>query len=217
LPLIFSCEYQTAGKQESDKWIDPHAVYLEGEPRKAMRAADLTSSGRFRMDRPWPDLLARLFETCKSTTLLVVGFATSKAKNIDVWERTIDLRGNTSPSESAAALVRDWRLQGWALEKKLERAGRSEVEGAALIAAVRPHVEAKVSESAGRLASGSADAWEKSANEYGPMMAAVARSLSPGFTTAEVRRRRQIEYARPDMRPRLVAREKTERRKRGQK
>jgi hypothetical protein len=215
LPLIYACEYQTAGKQENKKWSDPHAVYLDGETRKAMRAADLTASARFRMDRPWPDLVARLLESGKSGTLLVVGFATHQAKNIDVWERKIDIRTNAASSERAPGLVKNWRIQGWAMEKKVERIERSESEGAALIAAIRPHVEAKVSEKAAELISGGEDAWEQASREYAPMMSAVAKSLSPGVTTAAVRRRRHIEYAKPDMRPKKPATGKTKGKKGG--
>ena len=70
------------------------------------------------------------------------------------------------------------------MEKKLERIERSESEGSRLIAAIRPHVEAKVSEKAAELISGGEDAWEQASREYAPMMSAVAQSLSPGVTTA---------------------------------
>jgi hypothetical protein len=214
-PLILTCDFQTAGKQENEKWSDPHAVYLGGEARKAVRAADLTASGRFRMDRPWTDLVARLLETGKSTALLVVGFATNKARNIDVWERTVHLPAIASISEAAPALVRNWRLQGWALEKKIEEISRSEAEGAALIAAIRPQVESTVSDKMAELISGGGDAWEGAAQEYTPMMAAVAKSLSPGYTTAALRRRREIANVRPDMRPKPGADEKASRKRGG--
>ncbi len=214
-PLVYACEYQTAGKQENKKWTDPHAVYIDGETRKGMRAADLTASARFRMDRPWPDLVARLLEIGKSGTLLVVGFATHQAKNIDVWERTIDIPASPAAPEKAAGLVKNWRVQGWAMEKKVERIERSESEGAAVIAAIRPQVEAKVSEKATELISGAEDAWEQASREYAPMMSAVAKSLSPGVTTAAVLRRRQIEYAKPDMRPKDSATGKTKGKKGG--
>jgi hypothetical protein len=204
-PLVLTCDFQTAGKQENDKWSDPHAVYLEGKARKAIRAADLSASGKFRMDRPWPDLVARLLETGNPTTLLVVGFATNKAKNIDVWERSIDMRANAPVSDVATASVRNWRLQGWALEKRIQKIVRSEVEGAAFIAAIRPEVESTVSDKAAELISGSGDAWNRAACEYTPMMKAVARSLSPGYTTAALRRRQVIADLKPDMRPRTPA------------
>jgi hypothetical protein len=214
-PLVLKCDFQTAGKLENDKWRDPHAVYLEGEARKTIRAADLTAPGRFRMDRPWPDLIARLLETGKCTTLLVVGFATNKAKNVDVWERTLDMRGNAPASEAVPAWIRNWRLKGWALEKRIEKIIRSEVEGAALIAAIRPQVEAQVSEKMAELIAGRGDAWEQAAEEYSPMMTAVAKSLSPGYTTTALRRRFQIANVKPDMRPKPGADEKASRKKRG--
>jgi hypothetical protein len=217
LPLIVTCEFQTAGKQENDKWIDPHAVYVGGETRKAMRAADLTASGRFRMDRPWPDLVARLLETGKGATLLVVGFATNKAKNIDVWERTIDMPLAAPRPEAAAALPKKWQAEARALEKRLEKIERSEAEGAAVIAAIRPHVEATVSEKMGELVAGGDEAWEQAAREYRPMMAAVAKSLSPGYTTAALQRRRQIEHVKPDMRTATAGPEKPGRAKGGGK
>ncbi len=205
LPLALGCEYQTAGKQENPKWSDPHAVYADGETRNALKAPDLTASGRFRMDRPWPDLVARLLETGRSTNLLVVGFATNKAKNIDVWERSMDMRTKPSASEAAPASVKKWRIQGWALEKKLGRVGRSEAAGAAFAAAIRPHIEAKVSENAGELIAGGDEAWEKATREYSPMMAAVARSLSPGYTTSAVERREEIANLKPNMRDKAKA------------
>lgn len=214
LPLIFTCELQTAGKQENTKWSDPHAIY-SGD--KALRAADLTASGRFRMDRPWPDLVARLLETGKSTPLLVVGFATNKAKNIDVWERTIEMPSATSTPKTATELVKKWRGEGQALERRIEKIGRSEILGSAIAASVRPHVEARVSQRAGEWIAANGAAWEHSAREYTPMMSAVAKSLSPGYTTAALRRRRQIEYLKPDMRTRTAADEKPGRKEGGGK
>ena len=200
LPLVVTCEFQTAGKQENDRWTDPHAVYLGGEKRKAMRAADLTASRRFRMDRPWPDLVARLLETGKPTTLLIVGFATHQAKNIDAWERTIEIP-STAAMPEAAALVEKWRVEARVMEKKVEKIRRSEAEGAAFIAAVRPQVESRVSEMTRELISLGGDAWQEAAQEYRPLMAAVAKSLSPGYTTASLQRRQEIAAVEPDMRP----------------
>jgi len=201
LPLIYTCDYQTAGKQENAKWDDPHVLYLDGEARKAMRAADLTAAGRFRMDRPWADLVARILETGRTGTFFVVGFATNKAKNIDVWERSIKLRMDPSTSEAAPAMVMNWRAQGWALEKRLEKIARSVVEAAASMAAIRPQVEATISAKVGDLIAAEPKAWEQAAREYTPFMTAIAKSLSPGYTTTALQRRREIEYLRPDMQP----------------
>ncbi|MGA8571610.1 MAG: type I-E CRISPR-associated protein Cse1/CasA [Desulfobaccales bacterium] len=197
--IILVCEFQTAGKQENDKWNDPHVIYLQGEIRKSLRAADLTAARKFRMDRPWPDLLAHIVETGKSSTsLLVVGFATNKAKNVDVWERIIDLPSRESISKIAAPSIRQWQAKGKELEKQI---GRSKVEGLAIITFIRPHVEGLVSAQASELITGGEDAWEQAARQYSPMMAAVAKSLSPGCTTAALQRRKQIAGVKPHMRP----------------
>lgn len=198
--VVLTCEFQTAGKQENDKWNDPHVVYLTATPRKAVKAADLTAAGKFRMDRPWPDVLAGIVETGKQGTLLVVGFATNKAKNVDVWERIIDLPSTGSIPETAVPLLKKWLEEGRRLEKHM---GRSKIEGPAVIAVLRPDVEGRVSAKAGELIAGEDDAWEQAAREYGPMMEMIARSLSPGFTTAAVQRRQQIASVRPNMRPRI--------------
>lgn len=192
IPVILTCEFQTAGKQENDKWNDPHVVYIKGTKRKALRAEDLTRAGKFRVDRPWPDLLARIVETRKPTSLLIVGFATNRAKNIDVWERIFAIPQNQS--ESASLL--QWQKEGKAVEKKIVR---SKVAGSAAIASIRPYVESRVSEKADELIAGDNTAWERAASEYSLMMEMIAKSLSPGFTASAVKRRKQIASAKPNM------------------
>jgi len=196
--VILTCEFQTAGKKENEKWNDPHVIYLDGKTRKTLRAPDLTSAGKFRMDRPWSDLLARIVETGKSTPLLVIGFATNKAKNVDVWERIIDMSSTGSISETAAPSIKQWQEKAKEMEKEI---GRSKVEGPAFIAAIRPHVEARVSAQAGELITGGEDACDQAAREYSPMMTAIAKSLSPGYTTAAVERQKQIADVKPNLGP----------------
>jgi len=218
--LIRTCEFQTAGQQKNDRWNDPHVVYSDETPRKSPKAPDLTTAGRFKMDRPWPDLIARIVETGKfgsgdkPTSLLVVGFATDQAKNIDVWERTITMPPGASIQETAASLILQWQKEGAGLipslvrniKPPIEKAGsRKHVEIPPMVAAIRPHVENAVSAKAGDLIVGTGEAWEQAATEYRPMMEMIARSLSPGFTTAAVERRQKIAGAIPDMRPKTKA------------
>jgi hypothetical protein len=70
-----------------------------------------------------------------------------------------------------------------------------------MVAAIRPHVEHEVSVGAGELIASPDEVWEQVAAEYRPMMEMIATSLSPGFTTSAVQRRRQIAGVMPDMRP----------------
>lgn len=213
--VIQTCEFQTAGKQENDKWNDPHVIYLESKSRRTLRAQDSTEAGKrgadgslyvkFRMDRPWHDLLARIVETRKPALLFIVGFATNKAKNVDVWERIIDMRSTASVSKTAADSIRHWQNEGREMEKKI---ARSNCEGPAAIAAIRPHVEGRVSARAGELIAGNDDMWEQAAREYSSMMVAIAKSLFPGYTSLMVQRRRWIARLIPNVRSKKGAAKK---------
>jgi len=83
------------------------------------------------------------------------------------------------------------------------------------VASIRPYVEDKVSARASELVAGGEDAWEQAASEYSPMMAAIAKSLSPGFTTAAVQRRKQIASVKPNMLPESKTARKSGRKKGG--
>jgi hypothetical protein len=170
------------------------------------------------MDRPWPYSLSRMAEAGKirpavgPISLLVVGFATDNAKHIDVWERIIAVPSSGCSGEASAAMIRQWQKEGSQLEKRL---GRSKTQGAAAVAAIRPHVEARVSARADQLLAGGHDAWGQAAREYSPLMAAIAKSLSPGFTTAATQRRQQIAEVVPDMRAKTGPARKSTRKKGG--
>ncbi len=208
--LIRICEFESAGEQKNDLWNDPHVLYISEEPRKAARASDLTRLGRFFMDRPWPDLFADIIETGKfvhsknAACILVVGFATDKAKNIDVWERTVCMPSSGTMQGTAALLMHRWQKEASGLARKLrppreKKPDREHPEIPAMLAAIRPQVEDRVSALTVELLSGNGAIWEQAAGEYRPMMAAIAKSLSPGFTSSALVWRKQIESAAPKM------------------
>lgn len=214
--LVRTCEFQTAGDQKNDLWNDPHVIYPEAAPRKPQKAEDLTAAGKFRMDRPWPDLVARMIEKPspefpgRAGRYLIVGFATDQAKNIDVWERVVDLPSTISPEEPDASFLRLWQKEGRRMEKRL---GRSDSAATAVVAAIRPHVEHMVSGRVGELTGGAKEAWDQAAAQYGPMMKVIAGALSPGVTTTALQCRKQIASTRPNMQPRPGRREKPGRKK----
>ena len=127
--IIRTCEYQSSGPLRSEHWTDPHVVYLDKPPRKAVKAPDLSAAGKFRMDRPWPDLLARMVEAGrfgseeKPLSLLIVGFATDQAKNIDVWERTVEVESTASIQETGTALLSQWQDESSHLARKAQPPG----------------------------------------------------------------------------------------------
>lgn len=223
--VILTCEFQTAGKQENEKWNDPHVIYLDGKTRKTLRAADLTSAGKFRMDRPWPDLLAHIVDKGKSTPLLVLGFATNKAKNVDVWERIVDGYLSEPIPKMSVPLIKNWQKESSKLPKKVEslfKGPKRKIkpepnEVTSIVVSLRPQIEHRISAKINELISGGENAWEQAAREYSPMMAAIAKSLSPGYTTAAVERRKQIADVKPNMGPNTKASKKSGRKKGGDK
>jgi hypothetical protein len=214
--LIRTCEYQSAGNQKNEYWDDPHVVYVtkvnarDGkESRKALTTPDLTKPF-FRMDKPWASLVLEVGSSAKfsrdseTARLLIVGFATDKAKNIDVWERTwaMPLRAAAGASDSGIlGAIRVWNEEGAKLPLRMKPAGSKSrgVEFTAATTAVRPHIESRVSANVSDLLTQPDSAWPQAVDEYRRMMPVIAGSLAPGFTTRAVQRRNHIAIALPDM------------------
>jgi len=218
--LILSCEYQSSGELKNDHWNDPHVVYSNDTPRKSSRASDLSAAKKFRMDRPWPYLLSNMLEAGKigpgirPISLFVVGFATDKAKNIDVWERIIAVPSSEISLDTAKSMILQWQQEGNLLDKRIPR---PDTGTTAIIASIRPEVEGKVSGKVDELLAKGESVWVEAAREYRPMMAALAHSLSPGFTSESVQRRNHIGNLLPDMRRKIEPQKKTGRKKGGEK
>ena len=98
-----------------------------------------------------------------------------------------------------------------------KKPSRKHLEIPPMVAAIRPHVEERVSAKAGEIIGGGDEAWERAAQEYRPMMEVIANSLSPGFTTVAVQRRRKIAGVTPDMRPKTESAKKSKSKKGGGK
>ncbi|MEW6114103.1 MAG: hypothetical protein AB1664_18360, partial [Thermodesulfobacteriota bacterium] len=175
----------------------------------------------------WSAILAamlqeqRSVDTRKNTS--IVAFATVKNdKYLEAMEHVISTPFTPHDIEECAQKIQRWQKERTDLVRTLrppqeEASSRKYVEISALIAAIRPHVEGMVSARTGGLLHGGQNAWEQAARQYGPMMGIIAKSLSPGFTTAALQRRRQIEGVAPNMRPRAAQANKARRQKGGQK
>ena len=196
------------------------------ESRKALTTPDLTKSF-FRMDKPWASLFMEVGSStkfrCNSETvrLLIVGFATDKAKNIDVWERICEVpfcaSAAESPGSAAAAKITTWNDESRRLPGRMKPRG-SKSDGdefVAALASIRPHVEAQVSANIADLLAEPESAWPRAVDEYHRMLPVVAGSLAPGFTTRAVQRRNQIAGALPDMTPRQEPEPRKPRAKKG--
>ncbi len=211
--LILTCEYQTAGKQENELWNDPHVIYTDSMPRKTTKATDLSAAQKFKMDRPWPDLITQIIEKkildsiSGSMQLLIVGFSTKQALNVDVWERTVKFPSVKSSPKPDPTFILQWLKEAFKVPRRISYKNeissdnkRKSPEIFAHFDHIRPHIENSVSSRIEELLSGNEELWEKAAEEYQPMMKALSESLSTGFTTSAVQYRNHIAKIRPDMR-----------------
>ena len=200
-------------------WRDPHVLYVtspkgEATPLRAGNALDASDAAAGQWARIMagvlrqqeaPDASPRASSrslVTKSNTW-VVGFSTvQNDKYLEAMECLMPSDCPPSQLQGSIEKIERWRQEGGRLAKRIARA---KVEGATTIAAIRPHVESRVSERAAELMAGGEASWEQASGEYRRMMAAIAKSLSPGITTAAVERRLRIAAVTPDMRPKTGA------------
>jgi hypothetical protein len=168
----------------------------------ALRASDAAAGQR-------AGILAGILETRKADDarkLWVVGFSTvQNDKYLDAMEYVTPWPCEVAQSYERAANLKRWQQQCSSLGRKLRprqarKSARKYVEIPPMLAAVRADIETRVSVIGAESVCADDEAWQRAATEYGPMMAIIAKSLSPGFTSAAVRRRQEICRAKPDMR-----------------
>ncbi|MGD0011288.1 MAG: type I-E CRISPR-associated protein Cse1/CasA [Terriglobia bacterium] len=211
--LIRQCVFAGIGSTKTGEgslariWNDPHTI-SEGDeivkPFSALGPAD-AAAGK------WTKVVAGILcgEKPKGNSKLwVVSFATvQNDKYLEAAEREIqflaaldDVKVQASLQEIQAWQKEGWKLVGRAKPRETSR-NRGHLEILSAVAAVRPQAEATVSGKIDEMIAEGGKAWEEAAQEYRPLMAAVAKSLSPGYTTASLRRRQEIAAVKPDMRP----------------
>jgi hypothetical protein len=137
-------------------------------------------------------------------TFLAVGFSTvQNDKYLEATASKVSFQISPERLEDQLARIDQWRKKSRDLPKQLAKAKlvRSEVTRNAAILSIRPSIEREVSSMVRDLLSGDPEPWEHAASKYRPMMGRIAKSLSPGFTTEAVERRRGIAFVVPDMRP----------------
>ncbi len=216
--LIRQCVFAGIGSTKTNEdgqgrvWSDPHTISdSKGvlKPSNALGAADAASG-------QWTKIAAGILggkvprgKRC----FWVVSFSTvQNDKYLEAMEYEIPLAiaPDAQRVQGCVERIERWQKESWKLVAKVKPRGtsRRHLEIPPTVAAIRPQVEAKVSERARELIAGNGDAWEQAAEVYSPMMAAVAKSLSPGYTTAALRRRHEIANVRPNMRADTAAAKK---------
>lgn len=230
--LIRRCVFDGKGSSKSERriWRDPHVTYqttAKGEIT-SLHASDALDNADAAVGQ-WTKLWAGILRNQSSVGKVgawTVGFSTvQNDKYLEAVEESVSLPGSGPPSQESIELIERWKDQGSKLTAKLQAiqmplkdqsSRKRDVEVPSLLAAIRPHVEHKVSAKVGELLADSNEAWDRAAAEYRPMMEAVAKSLSPGFTTEAVHRQRAISAVLPNMQPQSESAKKP-RQKKGEK
>jgi hypothetical protein len=219
--LILSSVFAPIGGGSRPDWWDPHVIYEHsGTPdATALHARDALSSPD-RAAGQWAEIMARMLNAPplsvpkavagdETISYWGVGFSTvQNDKYLEAVEHMLPFACSPDDSEAFIKAAEQWQKEGTGIVRKMRPPNekgssrkRQHVEIPPMFAAIRPHVEGKVSAQGGALLAGEEAAWDKAARAYLPMMEMVATSLSPGFTTAAVQRRRQIANALPHMTP----------------
>jgi CRISPR type I-E-associated protein CasA/Cse1 len=220
--LIRQCVFAGLGSAKAPErvWNDPHTV---GEGDKVLRHTDALGTPDAEAGE-WARVTRGILggqSSWERGPVSIVSFATDQNKFIEAKDEEISLP--EGGIDAAAVKIEVWDSEARALQATLRNVSRGKRRrrkddarlAVVAIASIRPHVEATVSARAGELVSAGDDAWQQAAREYTPMMKAISQSLSPGYTTAALRRRREIGNVRPDMRPKTTAARKGGRKKRG--
>jgi hypothetical protein len=223
--LIRQCVFAGIGSMKSDKgrtWSDPNVIYDRKDVMKPHNVLDASGAATGQ----WATIMAGILrgqkanDTCK---LLIVGFATvQNGKYLEAMEYEVPFLCTPDHQQVQEHIekIEMWQKEGSNLIRKArpkDSSKRKHIEIPSMVAAIRPHVEGRVSAKAGELITGGKEAWDQAAREYSPMMAAIAQSLSPGYTTTALQRRIQIAEAKPNLRPDTKASKKSGGKKGGDK
>jgi CRISPR type I-E-associated protein CasA/Cse1 len=204
-PLIKQCLFAGIGSTKTHAgsngriWNDPHTITDSKDvikPSNALSTSDSASGQWLRI----LDGVLRRSKAGRQQRLWVVSFATvQNDKYLEAMEYEISL--SNTPSDQVIQdnidHIQQWQKECRSLVRKIRT--KETITRKSVVASIRPHVESEVSKNAGALITAGDDAWEQASGEYRPMMAAVAKSLSPGFTASAVQRRKQIASVKPDM------------------
>lgn len=207
-PLIHKCEFAGLGSQQHKSliWCDPHVIYdVNSKDEDALCANDTLSTANA-LAAQWAIITLGILNRKNNNvrTLWVIGFATvQNDKYLEAKEFTIHLPG-LQLLRAAIGKIALWQEKSQSnklvgrMKPKTKDSHRKHVELSSMISSIRPHIETIISTKMDELLTSATAAWQEAANLYKPMMDAISKSLSPGFTTESVRRRLLIASTIPD-------------------
>ena len=206
--LIRHCVFDGKGstKTEGRVWRDPHLVYEAAKDDKAtpLQTSDALGASDTAAGH-WSRRIAGILRARQPSgdeLLWIVGFSTvQNDKYLEASEYVLPRCSVPQQEQELVELLGQWEKEGATLGHQVRprKSNRTHVEIRPAIDSVRPHVEGKISMRAVELLAEGRVAWGRAAREYSPMMEAIAKSLSPGFTTESLQRRNEIAQAMPNM------------------
>jgi hypothetical protein len=233
--VIRRCVFDGKGssKTEGRIWRDPQVIYVTSHKGDviSLHAGDALGASDAAAGQ-WARIAMAMLQQQGTRDCVagndggdtsVVGFSTvQNDKYLEAIDCSVPFPCSSHEIEESVEKLERWQKEGSSLVRRVrppkeKGASRKHVEIPPVLDAIRPHVESRVSAKVRELLAGGDTAWQEAAKEYGPMMDAIAQSLSPGFTTAAVERRKQIASAIPDMRPRTKTAQKQGRKRGGDK
>lgn len=210
-------------------WIDPHVIYNTEKNGKQISLHSKDTIGLFDAGAgQWLDVLfgqlyldGNLLPAIKEAIqkrinsgmqikTWAIGFSTvQNDKYLEAIEYLLPIPNRGNASIPGIDQAKQWQDEGkkidktikkrtaWGEDESFKKRKNSELKPA--VAAIRPHVEHRVSSAAEKLLAGDSETWEQAAEEYRPMLEVVAQALSPGYTVKALRRRQRIANAIPNM------------------
>lgn len=182
--LVYSCSIKPEPVPEGLKWKDPHGVYTD-QGKSLQSKIKLMSNDRYTFaDRDWYSPLFSYLHAegnSRQGKLWLVGFASDKAKSIDIWDKIIELEGTDTNDELLAQLANRATALN-AMRKKPLRGDFKKSVGTPQIADIIPHAESRIAINAGKMTENRGYSWQDADTEYGELLTKVACSLEPAQT-----------------------------------
>lgn len=228
--VVRLCVFDGRGsaRAEDRVWRDPHVLF--GEDKKGnsfpMHAGDALGSsdaGATQWTKILAGLLKRQDPADRMAHVWVVGFSTvQNDKYLEATESLLPFSCSPQKAQETLARIERWQNEVFSLSRKVRPASekgssRKHDEISALLATIRPEAESSAAGRTEDLLAGGDEEWQVAADGFEPMMNVIAGSLSPGFTTKAVQRRRQIASILPNMHPKTELAKKPSRKKGGDK
>lgn len=212
--LIRRCAFDGKGSAKADErvWHDPYVLNFKSPKHDLapVHAADSLGAADAASGQ-WAKILAGLLHTTPNevgkTKFWIVGFSTvQNDKYLEAMELSIPSGDGPADTEGALEETEIMRKESSTFLKKLTKLiernpKRRHPEVQAILSSIRPQIENAISAKIANLAVGDLAAWIEAADAYSPLLNAASKSLSPGFSTAALKRRRDIARAQPDMHP----------------